>query len=195
MPFLESLPPPGAARTARILGAIATGNLDPVTWHEVPFAGGVLLVSARYLTIGGETVPMAGDVAQAAVDSLGAALPTVEVVDAIEAAPGCVVVPLRSQLPTGGEQGAAAFARCEADTRAMFEARKVPAGALVAGYRKDVVTPAPAGHVAIYGAVWPLGGRLQPYSTAHGLFWSEYAMGVRAVRGMVKAWRYPLPWE
>lgn len=194
MGFLNTLPPPGPARQAVILGAIASGHLDPPTWHEVPFAGGTITVSGRYLTIAGETCPMTADVAQAAVDSLSASLPTVAVVDAIERAPGCLIVPLRTQRPDGGEQGSVAFARCQAATAAMFEARKVAPGALVAGYRKDIVTPAPDGHVAIYGAHWPLGGRLQPYSAAHGLFWSEYAMAVRAVRGLPDPWRYPLPW-
>ncbi len=191
MTFLATLPPPGPARDRVLLGAIAAGNLDPVTWHEV----GGLLVSARYLTIGGETVPMVPAVAQAAVDSLGASLPTVEVVEATEAAPGCILAHLPAMPADGGEQSSATFARCEAATRAMLDALGVEAGALVAAYRKDVVTPAPAGRVAIFGARGIFGGRVQPLFAGHGAWWADYSHGVRAVRGMVKAWRYPLPWE
>lgn len=192
MSFLSTLPGPGSLRNRRITDAIVNGRLDAVTWIAV----GPLFVSARHLTIEGETIPMCGDVAQAAVESLCADLPTVEVVDAIEATPGCVLAYLPSQIHrvVGGEQQTAAFVRCELETRAMFERMKVPPCALVAGYRKDVVQPAEHETVAIYGARMPLGGRLQPLSMRHGLHYADYSHGVRAVRGLPSAWRYPLPW-
>lgn len=193
MSFLRDLPPDGAARDAVILGAIATGNLDPVVWRKVRLGRVTLEVSADYLCIAGEHVPMAEYVAQAAVDSLGAILPTPAIVDAIEAA--AIILPLPTWAPPAGQgRGAqtssAVFALCEERTRQLFAARGLTPEQLVAGHRKDVVLARymPPGVVVIYGARWPDGRRLQPLypipggNPGHEDEYEDYSHGVRAVR-------------
>ncbi|MBM3984025.1 MAG: hypothetical protein FJ304_27910, partial [Planctomycetes bacterium] len=156
MTFLATLPPHGPARDAAILGAIATGNIDPVTWIPVRIGPVVIEVSADYLRIGGR-VPMSGPVAQAACDALGAVLPTPKIVEAIEAAARIVPMPTWSgpdKLST------ARLVWCEEQT--VEAMRDVPPGTLVAGHRKDVVLcramVGRPGRVWIFGARWAHGG-------------------------------------
>lgn len=192
MTFLQLLPPDGAARDAVILGAIHTGNLNPVTWVTITMGRVQLRVSADYLGIEDEHVPMSEHVAQAAVDSLGAILPTPAIVDAIEAA--ATIVPLPTWTPPAGQSRSAQtsseiFALCETNTRLLFGARGIQPGQLVAGHRKDVVLSRymPDGVVCIYGARWPDGRRLQPLypipggNPGHEHEYEDYSHGVRAV--------------
>lgn len=193
--FLASLPPPGAARDAVILGAIHACGLDPVSWHDVALPDGrVVQVTGRYLSVGGETVPMVASVAQAAADHLGGVLPTPAIVDAIEHAPGVLLAWMVTMRADGSEQSSATFARSDALTQSMRFGFGDTTGRLMAGYRKDVVQPDDPGMLTIYGARWPLGGRLQHVSSRHGLFYADYSHGVRVVRGIEATSRYPLPW-
>lgn len=179
MSFLASLPPHGPARNAVISEAIADGRIDPVTWVRVPMGHVEIEVSADYLTIRGERVPMAAPVAQAAVDALDAILPTPAIVDAIEAA--ATIVPMPTRAPNGKAQLSAEwFAWCEGETRK----RMVDIAGLVAGHRKDVVLAKamPAGRVVIYGARWPDGRRIQPVFAGHEAAFADYSHGVRAIR-------------
>jgi len=190
--FLASLPPHGSARDHVLLAAIAAGQIDPPTWVRVPMGRVELQVSADYLTIAGDRIPMSAPVAQAAVDSLGGLLPTCAIVDAIEAV--ATIVPLPTWAPPPGQDrreqtSSAVLALCETRTRATFELRRIPAGQLVAGHRKDVVLARhmPPTDVVIYGARWPSGHRLQPLYPVPGIAGHEasyldYSHGVRAVR-------------
>lgn len=187
MTFLASLPAYGPARDAFLLDRIAAGQIDPPTWVRVRIADLELEVSADYLSIAGDRVPMSAPVAQAAVDALDAFLPTPALVDAIEHE--AALVPLPTWSPAPGQDRAAQISSavlslCEQRTRVAFEARGIQAGQLVAGHRKDVVLAAkmPAGYVAIYGARWSNGLRLQPLYTGHEAAYADYSHGVRAVR-------------
>lgn len=172
MTFLASLPPCGPAREAYVAAALA--RLDPPTWVRVTCGPAVLEVSADYLTIDAERVPLSATNAQRAVDLLGAVLPSVCIVEAIEAA--ATIVPLPTRPPDGAKQLSAEWiAWCEERTPAVT--------GLVAGHRKDVVlADAPAGRVAIFGARWPNGTRLQPLNASHEAGYHDYSHGVRAVR-------------
>ena len=192
MSFLVSLPPHGPARDRALLAAIAAGQIDPPVWVRLQMGRVELQVSADYLTIAGERVPMSAPVAQAAVDSLDALLPTPKIVDAIE--DEATIVPLPTWAPPPGQDrsaqtSSAVLALCEERTRATFELRRIPAGQLVAGHRKDVVLARymPPGDVVIYGARWPSGHRLQPLYPVPGIAgheasYEDYSHGVRAVR-------------
>ncbi len=182
MSFLRSLPAYGPARDAYILGAIQTGNLDVPQWVDVQCGPVTLSVSADYLKIQGERVPMAAPVAQAACDALDALLPTPKIVEAIEAAATIVAMPTRP--PEGNKQLSAEWiAWCEEET----QRRMAGISGLVAGHRKDVVIvkgmAGRAGRVWIFGARWPNGKRIEV--VAHGGHEAAYAdtsHGTRAIR-------------
>lgn len=181
MSFLRSLPPYGSARDAVILGAISTGNLDAPDWCDVQCGPVTLTVSADYLKIQGERVPMAAPVAQAAVDALDAVLPTPKIVETIEAA--ATIVPMPTRPPEGAKQLSAEwFAWCEEETNK----RMVGISGLVAGHRKDVVIcrgmAQRPGRVWIFGARWPNGKRIQPLSGVHEASFADDSHGVRAIR-------------
>lgn len=188
MSFLRSLPPDGAARDAVILSAIGAGHLDTPTWVRLRMGRVELEVSADYLTIGGERVPMSAAVAQAAVDSLDALLPTPAIVEAIEAQ--AVIVPMPTWAPPPGQSRAAQtssalFAAIEEETQRRMAAAAVQPGQLVAGHRKDVVIrdAMRAGRVYIFGARWVGGDRIE--DVAHGghtADYEDYSHGVRATR-------------
>ena len=193
MSFLTELPPHGDARAARILGAIATGHLDPVTWVPVRCGPVELHVSADWLKIGGGRVPMAAYVAQAAVEALGAVLPTPTIVDAIEAearARGRLVPFVAwprwqddSQLATS------TILWREQNIREALGGDVAP-DTLVAGALKDVVIAQRLAwmldRVLISGGRYSNGKKvqdLQTNATAHtARFDGGYAHGVRAIR-------------
>ncbi|MFI5302947.1 MAG: hypothetical protein ACHREM_33060 [Polyangiales bacterium] len=58
-----------------------------------------------------------------------------------------------------------------------------PRGALVAGFKKDVIVKPDldGSHVAIFGAMWPDGGTVQPSSTIHHSKYSDYSHGIRFI--------------
>lgn len=190
MSFLRSLPPHGPARDTHILAAIAAGRLTPPRWYRLRMGRVELDVSRDYLAIDGDRCPMAAPVAQAAVDSLAALLPTPAIVDAIEREPAALVTWLPAQTPGAEQVSAAAFERCEVETRRILAGYTNSDTALLAGHRKDVVLAPwmPAGKVVIFGARWVHGPRIQPLFPAQGsakgheIGWNDYAQGVRAVR-------------
>lgn len=188
MSFLEQLPPPGAARDAAILGAIATGHLDPVCWVPVRCGPVELQVSADWLSVEGGRVPMTPANAQAAVDSLEALLPTPLIVRAIETAArerGRLVpfVPWPRWQDNSQLQTSTILWREQ-------NIPELPRGTLVAGALKDVViAPRLAwmlDRVLIFGGLGSGGKRvqeLQTNATAHGAYFDGgYAHGTRAVR-------------
>jgi hypothetical protein len=190
--FLRALPPDGAERDTFLFACVAAGRIDPPTWVRLRAGRIEVEVSADYLSIVGERVPMTAAVAQAAVDSLDALLPTPKIVEIIEE--HAVIVPAPTWAPPPGQSraaqtSAAVFGWCEEETEIRFTVRGVPPGRLVAGHRKDIVISdyMPAGVVVIFGARWPDGRRLQgvyprPGTAGHGDFYEDYLHGVRAVR-------------
>lgn len=176
MSFLRSLPPHGPARDAAILGAIHTGNLDEPDWVDVQCGPVTLTVSADYVKIQGERVPMAAPVAQAAVDALDAVLPTPKMVEAIEAAATIVPMPVWS----GAD-------KLSSERLAWCEEQTGPLSGLVAGHRKDVVIcrgmAGRPGRVWIFGARWGNGKRIEPVAHGgHEAGYQDYSHGVRAIR-------------
>lgn len=190
MSFLASLPPHGPARDAYILRAIADGRLTPPRWYRLRMGRVELDVSRDYLAIDGERCPMSAPVAQAAVDSLDALLPTPAIVTAIEREPKALVTWLPTQTPGAEQVSADAFERCEVETRRILAGYTNSGEALLAGHRKDVVIAPwmPDGRVVIFGARWVHGPRIQPLHPARGsqegheAEYADYSHGVRAVR-------------
>lgn len=191
--FLRSLPPDGSARDQHIVSAIRTGHLDTPTWVRLKMGRVEIEVSADYLTIFGEHVPMAAAVAQVAVESLDALLPTPGIVGAIEAQ--AVIIPAPTWSPEPGQSrmaqtSSAVFGWCEEETQRRMAKAGVQPGQLVAGHRKDVVIAGFMldGQVSIFGARWPDGRRIQNLfprpgnAPGHEDGWEDYIQGIRAVR-------------
>lgn len=178
MSFLAELPPYGPRRDTYLRERIAAGEVDPPTF--VDLACGVK-VSARLLTIRGETVPMSLPVALAALSSLGAGLPTAAEVDALERLPGAVGI-LMPMLPQEGMLTGAAFALAEKVTRERLGLLDLTPATVVYGSRKELVLGAPRGKVAMYhglraGLLW-----WEPtVETIHEEGYADYSHGVRAV--------------
>jgi peptidoglycan hydrolase-like protein with peptidoglycan-binding domain len=111
-------------------------------------------------------------------------------VDAIEREPKALVTWLPTQTPGAEQVSAAAFERCEQETRRILEGYLGSDTALLAGHRKDVVIAPwmPADKVVIFGARWVHGPRIQPLFPAQGSAkgheagYADYSHGVRAVR-------------
>ena len=189
--FLETLPPHGDARSAAILGAIATGHLDPPVWVPVQLGPVELRVSADWLTIGGGRVPMSAAVAQAAVNALDALLPTPKIVEAIEAAArerGELVPFVAWPRYQDNSQLYASTIRWREQNISEALGAAAP-GTLIAGALKDVViAPRLAwmlDRVLIFGGLYSTEKRVQDLQTNktahHAGFDNGYAGGIRAV--------------
>lgn len=184
--FLRSLPPYGRERDALLLDCIATGRLTAPRWYRLRMGRVELEVSCDYLAFDGQRCPMSAPVAQAAVDSLDALLPTPAIVDAIEQAPGALVTWLPTRAPSGAKQLSAAwFDDVERETVEILRGYRGWEEALLAGHRKDIVLipEMRAGRVYIYGARWIHGPRVEPKPHgAHEARYADYSHGARAVR-------------
>jgi hypothetical protein len=124
----------------------------------------------------------AGEVAR----SLGFALPTPRLVDAIYAAAAVHLAPI--PLPPGPEMRSMAYVL---EHRTLIERERAgqPEGVLVAGTKKDLVLTgqlrANPGHEAIYGWQRPGGDPIQPLCLWHGVHYADYSHGVRLVADTV----------
>lgn len=194
MQFLASLPPPGPARDASILAAIAAGKLDSPTWIQIELGRVTLTVSADWLTIDGARIPMSAYVAQTAVNALDALLPTLALVEAIESGARAAgrLVPFVAWPHWQDDSQLATTTIAWREAGIAAHLATMPEGAIVAGCLKDVVV-APfmrQGRVSIFGGLDGKGRRVQPlYPDPHGsqpghgaFFDGGYAHGVRAVR-------------
>jgi hypothetical protein len=67
--------------------------------------------------------------------------------------------------------------------RQMSEKRHV-LGVLVAGHKKDLITPRKPGRITIYGWHQASGKPIQPPSGVHDDMWVDYSHGVRLVKDL-----------
>lgn len=114
---------------------------------------------------------------------LGVRLPSQADVDAVHAAAQAAGLALKPcTLP--GDASMRSKARCaehDACVRDQLEARRWDGRSAVSNVGKDWLAGAPAGKAINYG--WIVNGHaLQPVSSAHGDFWTDYSQCTRFVR-------------
>ncbi len=187
-----------ASREERIYAEIARGNvperlrrLSPVAVTDT--AGGrtrraTFWVAPDYLAVGSDDdpllIPLSPQTAQRIADLVGASLPTPRMVDAVWAAAGVRLEP--QPIPPSPEMTTVAvFEDHNRRVRAQLAGRRVKAGVLVAGHKKDVVVTAALasspGKVAIYGWHRLDGTPIQPVYLGHTDRWVDYSHGIRLV--------------
>ena len=143
-----------------------------------------------YLAVGSDEdfflTPLRPETAQRMADALGCSLPTRAMVDAIYAAAAVKLQP-HPMTPGATMTTVAVFAEHNSivRTQRLATLAQHPAGALLAGHKKDVVlsnrlTNAP-GKVAIYGWHQPDGKAIQPLYLGHTSAWVDYSHGIRLV--------------
>lgn len=186
MSFLKNFPPydssPSGPREVYLREAIEKGRIDAPAFSTLPSG---LRVTSRYLSIEGSTVPMSAHNALLATRAVGAEMPTAAEVDQIEAAPGCVKVPMPT-FPTSGldQLQGWRFEEAEQVTRSLLLAHGVGPATLTHGWRKDVLG-LQSGRVAIYGGIRGAkngGGHWQPVvNTSHEATYADYSHGVTGV--------------
>jgi hypothetical protein len=147
-----------------------------------------LCVLPDYLAVGSDAdfllVPMGLAAAIELADTLGFALPTRRIVDAIHDQASIRLEP--RPLPAGDEMRSTAYVeRHNAIVRAQREQAHAGPDALISGQKKDLVLSnrlwASPGRVAIYGWHRLDGAAIQPLSTVHGARYADYSHGVRLV--------------
>jgi hypothetical protein len=139
---------------------------------------------ADYLSVGGDEdffrVPMTPATARAIADAIGCRMVTRKVVDDVYRAAEIKLAP--QPLTERREAVETFFAHHQ-----MIEERRVawalPATALIAGVKKDVVISnrlrEKPGRVAIYGWHKPDGAPIQPLTIVHAAEYVDYSHGVR----------------
>jgi len=145
-------------------------------------------VTPDYLSIGSDDdyllVPVTPQLAQRVADLVGASLPTPRMVDAIWSSARTRLAPIRIE-PDEFMTTMRYFVRHDRLIEAQRRLYKVPAGAFVAGHKKDVVLSAALaenpGQVAIYGWHGVNGEPLQDFSTVLENTWVGYNHGARLV--------------
>ena len=149
-----------------------------------------LWVMKDYLAIGSDDdfvrVPMNPISAQRAADSLGFMLPTARIVDEIYRAADIKLPPYPFK-PSDAMVTVEEFLRHDRMIREQLD-QDVP-DELIAGHKKDVVLSNQLDDrpqkVAIYGWHQVGGLPIQPLSTVHGNWYSDYSHGIRLVSGMM----------
>lgn len=166
----------------------------PASFLPVTVSGGghqiTFYVAPDYVAVptpqGPFRVPMRPALAQRVADAVGAHLPTPRMVDAIYAqAP--VKVGFVALTPRPGEHQDSS--RLYVEHQLRTEARRGNRAGLVAGHKKDLVVGNLLGRapnkVLIYGAWYPDGTKVQPYSNVHDDHYVDYSHGVRLVASEV----------
>ena len=165
-------------------------RFDPVTWRDVLLAGHghvvTLRVASDYLTVDGVRRPLSAGDAQAAVDALGAMLPTPAIVDAIWLAADVRLEPIPTQPWDASMMSPERWIEHDRLIDAQFAGR----GGLIAGHKKDVVIsnrllehPEARGPL-IFGWHRANGVPIQPLSAAHRMdaTFYDYSHGIRPIR-------------
>jgi hypothetical protein len=184
------------ARYALAREEILAGNVPdflrvwvPVTLrsaaHEI-----TVFVTPDYLAIGDDSdfLPIPLDFAEAAhvASTLGAALPTSRIVDAVYAAANLRLAPI--PLPAGPEMRSMAYVLWHNQLVSAVRGT-IAIGTLIAGDKKDVVLTGrlfeQPDREAIYGWHRPDGRPIQPLSLVHGRNYADYSHGIRLVGGVV----------
>jgi hypothetical protein len=196
---------PFAEREAEIRAQFAQGNV-PGFWRKFVDVRVTRMIDGRdhtvvyrvapdYLVIGSDDdyflAPVSPGTAQAIADSVDCTLPTRRMVDDIYAAAAVKLTP--SPLAPGPAMTTVAvFGRHNQIVRQqrVLVLAQHPAGALVAGHRKDIVlTPQLAdapGKVAIYGWHRTGGKAIQPLYLGHTTAWLDYSHGARLVQRVLR---------
>jgi len=164
-----------------------SGRSDSGARMEVTFC-----VMPDYLAVGSDAdallVPMGLQTALEVADTLGFALPTPRLVDAIYAAAPIKLAP--EPLPASTAMRGTPYL-VEHDARIAEQRSSIAAapGVLTAGHKKDLVLSdrllALPGRVAIYGWHTDAGHPIQPLSTVHGERYADYSHGVRLISRIV----------
>jgi hypothetical protein len=191
---------PLAEREARLETEILCGNVPDflrrfcavsvtnVTAGKTNIA--TFFAAPDYLAVGRDEdyflTPVRPGTAQRIADALGCSLPTRAMVDAIYAAAEVKLEP-HPMTPGATMTTVKVFAEHNAivRTQRLATLAQHPAGALIAGHKKDVVlsnrlTNAP-GKVAIYGWHKLDGKPIQPLYTGHTSLWVDYSHGIRLI--------------
>lgn len=181
-------------RYAATKDAILGGNVPDFLRELVPVVLGgaasaatvTVFVTPDYLSVGRDDdfllVPLDFVDAAAVASTLGFALPTRRIVDAVYAAAPLQLKPM--PLPAGPDMRSVAYIL---EHRALIEAERGARSLyeLVAGTKKDLVlTPqllAKPDREAIYGWHQPDGHPIQPLSLVHGVHYADYSHGIRLV--------------
>lgn len=200
-------------REAAILREISDGNVPDFQRNLAPvtMAGAApdghrrqvqLCVMPDYLAVGSDEdfffVPMRLKTALTVAARFGFMLPTRKIVDAIYSQAAIRLSP--QPLPAGDRMRSTEYYWHHTElVRRQLGSLGLPAGALTAGDKKDlVITDRLWQHldrVAIYGWHTALGHPIQPLSTVHGERYADYSHGVRLVASMVSIDGQPLSLE
>lgn len=151
---------------------------------------GTVFVAADYLAVGSDTdyffAPVSPDTAQRIADKLDCVLPTPKMVDAIYTAAQVKLAP--SPIPPSAAMTTVPVFLKHNKTiwaQRMALTNLYPAGALVAGHKKDVVISrrlaVATNNVAIYGWQRTNGVPIQPLYLGHAWWWVDYSQGIRLV--------------
>lgn len=197
-------------RELRIQEELSRGNIPKHLFKFVPVETfqvingrrirAKLFVSPDYLAIGSNNdyvrVPMNPITAQRVADDYGCILPTSKIVDLIYRQAKIKLKPATfrpSRLMVRTEQ----FVKHNRLIQGQLKGKKP--SLLVAGHKKDVVISKRLSlkkqRVAIYGWHRLNGKAIQPLSTIHGNYYSDYSHGVRLVAGMMEVNGVVLPVE
>ncbi|HET6407339.1 MAG TPA: hypothetical protein VFG14_05615, partial [Chthoniobacteraceae bacterium] len=192
-------------REQAIVAEVKRGNVPAFlrTFVAVPVTGtvggrevrGNVSVLPDYLAVGSDNdyllTPLSPISAQQLADELGCLLPTPRIVDQIYSAAALKMDPLPIP-PSPAMTTMPIFAEHNTKVRSLRagDLTEHPAGALVAGHKKDIViTPdlfETPDKVAIYGWHRRDGRPIQPLYTGHGQSWVDYSHGIRLVsQGML----------
>lgn len=147
-------------------------------------------VTPDYLAVGSSSdffrMPMTPLLAQWVADLTSTSLPTRRMVDTIYAEADIKLPP--SQIPPSPQMTTIpVFWEHEQIIRAQRAGYPAPAGALVAGHKKDVILSVtteghpPPPRVSIYGWHRSDGTPIQPLSTVHKSSYADYSHGIRLV--------------
>jgi hypothetical protein len=191
-----------AAREERIFAEVKSGNVPEfmrrfchVTVRDDRSGStnvAVIFAAPDYFCVGSDAdyflAPVSPATAQRIADEYGFILPTRKLVNDLWHAAAVKLDPVPLQ-PSPNMVTVPVFQAHNTAVRTQRTARLAdfPAGALVAGHKKDVVISARlaalTNRVAIFGWHKPDGQPIQPLYCGHGAAWVDYSHGIRFVSG------------
>jgi putative chitinase len=155
-------------------------KLGPQGFVPVPHEGRTIWVMPDFYKRDGIRMPVTGiealRIAQERSRAIGLplTLPTKEMVDSIHrAADVRLVMPLRGEP----RQSMGTYRSVDAEIERKLAGR----AGLVSGHKKEILRPARAGRVTIYGGMKSDGTFWQPISSVHGETYTDYSHGLRLV--------------
>jgi N-acetylmuramoyl-L-alanine amidase len=154
-------------------------KLGPQGFVPVPHQGRTIWVMPDFYKRDGIRMPVTGvdalRIAQEKSRALGLplTLPTKEMVDSIHKAATKLVMPTRGEP----RQSIETYRSVDAEIERALAGR----AGLVSGHKKEILRPARAGRVTIYGGMKSDGTFWQPVSSVHGETYTDYSHGLRLV--------------